>query len=272
MEFDLWKVLVLAVVQGITEFLPISSDGHLVLMANLLDQNSDKLDVSSVVIALHMGTLASIVVFYWPRLWALLREDRRVIPLLFVGTIPAVVFGLAIKSSDWAEQNILESPLLAGFMLPVTGLLCILGSRCPPGKVDYREISWKHALLIGLAQASAILPGLSRSGSTIATALGLKLTRESAATFSFLLAVPVVAGAGVYEALKVLLKGDLRPSASPFDLMLGIVVSFVVGLGALWVLVRMLERGRFAYFGWYCIALGVVVIAWQLARRFGGLA
>jgi undecaprenyl-diphosphatase len=265
----LWQVLVLAVVQGITEFLPISSDGHLVLFANLLNENTENLDVSSVVIALHMGTLASIIVFYWQRLWALLQEDRRVIPLLIVGTIPAVLFGLAIKSSDWAEKNILESPLLAGLMLPVTGALCILASRCPPGDLNYRKLSWKQALVIGLAQASAILPGLSRSGSTIATGLGLKLTRESAATFSFLLAVPVIAGAGVYEALKVFLKGDLRPSASPIDLAFGIVVSFVVGLGALWVLVRMLERGRFAVFGWYCIALGIGVTIWQVSLLIG---
>src|SRR6476620_8054281 len=105
----LWQVLVLAVVQGITEFLPISSDGHLILFANLLNESTENLDVSSVVIALHMGTLASIIVFYWKRLWALLREDRRLIPLLIVGTIPAVLFGLAIKGSDWAEKNILES-------------------------------------------------------------------------------------------------------------------------------------------------------------------
>jgi undecaprenyl-diphosphatase len=261
----LWQVLILAVVQGITEFLPISSDGHLVLVANLLNEHSDKLDVSSVVIALHMGTLASIVVFYWKRLWALLSEDRRVIPLLLIGTIPAVLFGLALKSSDWTEKNILENPLLAGLMLPVTGLLCILAARCPQGDAQYRQLSWKNALLIGLAQATAILPGLSRSGSTISSGLGLKLTRESAATFSFLLAVPVIAGAGVFEALKVMLKGDLRPSASPIDLVLGAILSFFVGLAALWFLVRMLERGKFSYFGWYCIVVGILVTIWRLS-------
>jgi undecaprenyl-diphosphatase len=258
----LWQVLVLAVVQGITEFLPISSDGHLVLFANLLNENTENLDVSSVVIALHMGTLGSIIVFYWQRLWALVRQDRRVIPLLIIGTIPAVLLGLPIKLL--AEKAILESPLLAGLMFPVTGMLLIWSSGRPQGKVDYRQLSWKEAAAIGAAQAAAILPGLSRSGSTISTALGLGLTRESAATFSFLLAVPALAGAGVLEVISILKEGDFHPAVAPLDLTLGVVVSFVVGLAALWVLVRMLERGRFAIFGWYCIALGIGVTIWQV--------
>jgi undecaprenyl-diphosphatase len=263
----LWQIVVLAVVQGITEFLPISSDGHLVLTANVLNQTASQLDVSSVVIALHMGTLASIIVFYWHRLWALLREDRRLIPLLIIGTIPAVILGLPIKLL--AEKEILENPLLAGLMLPVTGLALIWSSRRPPGKTDYRQLNWREATAIGVAQAAAILPGLSRSGSTIATALGLGLTRQSAATFSFLLAVPALAGAGVLELVKVARKGDFQPAAAPVDLGIGIVISFVVGLGALWVLVRMLERGRFAMFGWYCILLGVGVTVWQLSLLAG---
>jgi undecaprenyl-diphosphatase len=257
----LWQVVVLAVVQGITEFLPISSDGHLVLFANLLNSNTENLDVSSVVIALHMGTLGSIIVFYWHKLWALLQQDRRVVPLLIVGTIPAVLLGVPIKFL--AEKAILESPLLAGLMLPVTGLLLIWSSRRPPGKLDYRELTWKEAVAIGAAQAAAILPGLSRSGSTISTALGLGLTRESAATFSFLLAVPALIGAGVLETLKILKKGDFQPAVASLDLTIGVALSFVVGLAALWVLVRMLERGRFAMFGWYCIALGIAVTIWQ---------
>jgi undecaprenyl-diphosphatase len=258
----LWQILILAVAQGITEFLPISSDGHLVLLANGLNQSAENLDVSSVVIALHMGTLASIVVFYWHKLWRLLTEDRRVIGLLIVGTIPAVLLGVPIKFLG--EKAILESPLLAGLMLPVTGLILLWGASAKPGDQDYRQVSWQKALLIGLAQAFAILPGISRSGSTISTALRLGLTRESAASFSFLLAVPALCGAGVLEVVKILKKGDLQPGAQPLDLVLGAVLSFVVGLGALWVLVKMLERGRFSLFAWYCIFLGAAVTAWQI--------
>jgi undecaprenyl-diphosphatase len=264
----LWQVLVLAIVQGITEFLPISSDGHLVVLASLLNQGAEQLDVSSVVIALHMGTLASIIVFYWHRLWCLLTTDRRVFPLLIVGTIPAVVLGLPVKMG--AEKAILESPLLGGLMLPVTGMILLWGLRSPPGNDDYRQLSWNKTLCIGIAQAFAILPGLSRSGSTISTGLRLGLSRQSAATFSFLLAVPAIAGAGVLEALKVLRKGDLNPAANPLHLIAGVVVSFVVGLCALWILVRMLERGRFGVFAWYCIVLGVIVTAWQISKLANG--
>lgn len=260
----LWQVFVLAVVQGVTEFLPISSDGHLVLVANLLNNHADQVGVSNVIIVLHMGTLLSIIAFYFHRLWALLSQDRRLIPLLIIGTIPVVLIGAPLKASDWLEKHVLESPLLAGIMLPLTGLLLIWASRCPPGKTDYRQLNWKEALGIGFAQATAVLPGLSRSGTTISTGLGLGLTRESAATFSFLLAVPALIGAGLYECLKVATKSDFVQPASTLNLAIGVVVSFLVGLGALWFLVRMLERGRFSLFGWYCIALGIGVVIWQI--------
>ena len=202
--------------------------------------------------------------FYWQRLWALVRDDRRVIPLLIVGTIPSCL-SRDRPSSFLAEKAILESPLLAGLMLPVSGLLLIWSSRHRRAKSTIANSRGRKRWLIGAAQAAAILPGLSRSGSTISTALGLGLTRESAATFSFLLAVPALAGAGVLEVVKILKKGDFQPAVAPLDLTFGVVLSFVVGLAALWVLVRMLERGRFAIFGWYCIALGIGVTIWQVS-------
>ena len=114
--------------------------------------------------------------------------------------------------------------------------------------------------LIGIAQAAAILPGLSRSGSTIAAGLTLGMSRSAAATYSFLLAIPALAGAGVYEAFKML-KQPEPLSASPRDLAIGAAVSFAVGLAALALLQRVVERGRLHYFGWYCVGLGVVVVA-----------
>lgn len=272
MEFDLWKVLVLAVVQGIGEFLPISSSGHVVVVAALLKQSKDAIDVADLNIVLHLGTLLSILVFYWRRILNLLFEDRRVILWIVLGTIPAVVVGLPLKRyGGW----ILSDPLLAGCMLPVTGAVLLWASRHSQGKIDYRDMTWRDALLIGCAQAAAILPGVSRSGSTISAALGLGFKRESAATFSFLLAIAAIAGAGVLEArdvLKAIGEETYQPSATPLHMLIGAGVAFVVGLASLWVLVRLLERGRLTIFAWYCIALGVVVIAWQLATRLGGLA
>lgn len=271
MQFDLWKVLILAVVQGIGEFLPISSSGHVVLAAALLKSSKDSLDVADLNIVLHLGTLLSILVFYWRRILDLLSKDRQVIGWIVLGTLPAVVVGLPLKKLfGW----VLSDPLVAGCMLPVTGAVLLWASRHSEGKTDYRQMSWKEALLIGCAQAAAIMPGLSRSGSTISAALGLGFKRESAATFSFLLAIAAIAGAGVLEGLDIfnaVQEHTYHPSAKPLDMLIGAAVAFVVGLASLWVLVRLLERGRLTVFAWYCIALGVVVIAWQLATRFGTL-
>jgi undecaprenyl-diphosphatase len=260
---SLWQILILAVVQGITEFLPISSDGHLVVVAEYLKKQGTNPDLSSVVISLHMGTLLSILVYYWKRILTLLTEHRRVIGLIIIATIPAIIVGLPIKK--YAEHW-LESPLLAGICLPITGLFLLWGERQPLGKEEYHALPWWKALLIGCAQATAILPGLSRSGSTIPTGLALGLTRESAATFSFLMAIPALLGAGVLECLHVLKDGDFTPGAAPRDLVIGAVVSFLVGLGAIDVLIRTLQKGRLRWFAVYCILLGIAVIIWQLTK------
>jgi undecaprenyl-diphosphatase len=267
-EFSLWQVLVLAVVQGITEFLPISSDGHLVLVAPLLFGNSQVPEMLDLTIGLHMGTLGSILVFYRQRIARLFTSDRRVAGLIVLGTIPAVALVLIAKLllKSWFEP-ILQDTLLAGFMLPVTGIALLYSLHTATGSRDYRELTAGQSLLIGIAQAFAILPGLSRSGSTISSGLLLGMSRSAAATYSFLLAIPALVGAAVYEGFSML-KDGTPLSTSPGNLAIGALVSFVVGLGALSFLDRLLQRGRLHYFGWYCIALGIFVIAWQLRLRF----
>jgi undecaprenyl-diphosphatase len=265
-QFSLWQVLVLAVVQGVTEFLPVSSDGHLALVKPLLwksDQPPHSLDLT---IVLHLGTLGSILAFYRRQIIELLTADRRVIWLIFLGTLPLVFLVLPLKLllGD-SFDALLENVLLAGFMLLFTGAALIWSTRSGGGIRDYRQLGWQDSLLIGLAQAAAILPGLSRSGSTISAGLGLGMTRRAAATYSFLLAIPALAGAGGYEALSILRHGASL-SAAPRDLAIGAAISFVVGLVALSLLSRVVERGRLSYFGWYCIGLGVVVVALNWPR------
>jgi undecaprenyl-diphosphatase len=212
-------------------------------------------------IVLHLGTLGSILVYYRERILRLLGEDRRVLWLIVLGTIPAVVLVLVCKLAfNEAFEPVLKSTLLAGFMLPVTGAALIWSQRHAGGSREYRELKWSDSVLIGVAQAAAILPGLSRSGSTIAAGLTLGMSRSAAATYSFLLAIPALAGAGVYEAFKMLRHPEPL-SASPRDLAIGAAVSFAVGLAALALLQRVVERGRLHYFGWYCVGLGVVVVA-----------
>ncbi len=164
------EILLLAVIQGVTEFLPVSSSGHLVIGAALLEAvgGQPPADLLEVNIFLHLGTLLAILVFFARRVARLLGADRRVIGLLIVGTLPAVCVGLPLKK---LAPGVLESPLLAGLMLPCTGGLLIWASRIEPGSLEYPKMGYRAALLTGLFQAVAILPGISRSGSTIAAGL-----------------------------------------------------------------------------------------------------
>lgn len=266
MQFSLWQIAVLAVVQGVTEFLPVSSDGHLVLVRPLLFPSGDApKEAMDLTIALHLGTLGSIVVYYFRRIVQLMSEDRRVIGLIGVGTLPAVFIVFVCKMLLGKRfEPILQSELLAGLMLPVTGAIVLWAMRRPTGTRDYRELSWREAIWIGICQATAILPGLSRSGTTIGAGLGLGLQRFSAATFSFLLAIPALAGAGLYEAWS-LVREPHPLSAEPAHLAIGAVISFAVGLAAIWSLERLLARGQLQWLAWYCIVLGVAVVAWKLA-------
>jgi len=260
-------IIVLAVLQGMTEFLPVSSSGHLVVAEALFTSFGwgDVPDQLEVNIILHVGTLLSIVVYYWRDILRLLQSDRRVIPLLVVGTIPAGVVGVLLKKGmpDSVTRALLENPLLAGFMFPLTAVILVWASRNRPAEASYVQMGWRAALIIGLFQALAILPGISRSGATIAAGLAMGLSRDQSATFAFLLAIPAIAGAGVLEGWEMLqLSGG---SSTPWTVLAtGLVVSFVVGLAALALLIQFVRRGRLALFAWYLVPLGLAVIAWQL--------
>ncbi|MCA9155840.1 MAG: undecaprenyl-diphosphate phosphatase [Pirellulaceae bacterium] len=261
------EILTLAVVQGVAEFLPISSSGHLVVVSALFHAGDATAEAASadVNIVLHGGTLISILVFYWRRIWRLIGADRRVIPLLIVGTIPAAVLGVIVKTQF---ESLLESPLLAGCMLPVTGLMLLLISGREGGEDDYSKLSYKAVLVIGCFQAFALLPGISRSGSTIVAGLLVGLHRRAAATFSFLLAIPVIGGATVLE-LKDLVEAKSL-DAPPSLLLAGAVVAFAVGLVSLAWLIRWIERGKLHYFAYWVIPLGLAIVVWQLMLLASG--
>jgi undecaprenyl-diphosphatase len=260
------EIILLAIVQGITEFLPISSDGHLAVVNALLDARgrSVKPDLLETTIALHLGTLASVLVFYRRDIIRVLLHDRRAIPPLIVATIPAVIIGLGIEKGlpDSISRPLLESPLLAGFGFLVTAAALWLLGRRPEGELDYPQTSLGKAFAIGIAQAAAILPGVSRSGTTIPAGISLGLRREAAAAFSFLMAIPAIAGAGLLKTIDAIEKGT---TSTPLPtLALGFVVSMLVGLAALAVLLRMLRHGRLELFVYYLVPLGIATIAWQL--------
>ncbi|MEQ8786390.1 MAG: undecaprenyl-diphosphate phosphatase [Pirellulaceae bacterium] len=261
---DDWKMVLLAIVQGLTEFLPVSSSGHLVVANALLSAAVGRPlpDLVEVSIFLHLGTLLSILVFYRRRILRLLGADRRVAALLLVGTLPAVAMALLLEAF---ASHLLESPLLAGLMFPATAVLLIVSSRRDPGEVDYTSLTWPRALLIGAAQAVAILPGVSRSGATIAAGLLLGLRRDSATAFAFLLAIPAIAGAVVLQLWKM---SHTSAATSVGLLTLGAAIAFVVGLAALTLLTKLVTHGRLHWFAWWLVPLGAAVTAWQLTMLF----
>lgn len=254
------EIAILAVVQGVAEFLPISSSGHLVVVAAVFDQFgvpvTEKLTVN---IVLHVGTLAAILVYYRRRLLDLLVRDHRVVGLLVAGTVPAAVVGPILKAIG---GDVLESPLLAGAALIVTGAMLLFTLRVEPGALTAAELSYPRAFAVGMFQAFAILPGISRSGATIVAGLGCGLRRDEAAAFSFLLAIPAIGGAGVLESIDLAQRGvNSTPIA---HLAIGAGLSFVVGLASLAWLIRWLQKGKLHYFAWWVLLVGPCVILWRL--------
>ena len=249
-------VVFLALVQGVAEFLPISSSGHLVALGALLGELADE---PTLEVILHAGTLGSILVVYWRRILDLLSADRRVIPLLVVGTIPAAVIGLTIKK---AFPELLRSPVLAGAMLIVTAILLIVLGRLSTREGVYRTMSYGAAVLVGCFQAFAILPGISRSGSTILGGRLMGLSDRDSVTFSFLLAIPAIAGATVLTMRDIVDQG-VGDSLTGRELLVGALVAFFVGIASLRWLIAWSERGKLHYFAWWCLPFGLFVLIWE---------
>ena len=251
-------LLILAVVQGLTEFLPVSSSGHLVLLQHAFGSEEGDLFLD---IVLHFGTLGSVLVVYRREVLRLLKFDgvaRRYVLALAVGTLPAVVVGLLLKD---VIEAAFHAPVFAAAGLLVTGGV-LLSTRLAQAGADLPEpwapqaIPLKKSLLVGCAQALAICPGISRSGSTIAASLWLGLGRAEAARFSFLLSVPAIGGALVLA----LLDGDLSTRTGPVGLVLSALVAFAVGLVAIrWTRLAVIQQ-HFWKFAFYVIALGLVAL------------
>ena len=256
MEF--MQVILLAIVQGLTEFLPVSSSGHLVLVQHFL--HAFEGDVALDVI-LHGGTLLAVLMVYRREIRRLLRFDAaavQYIVALVVGTLPAIAVGLLLKDQI---EAMFTDPRGTAVALIVTGLI-LLSTRFARNEMRRVPGDWHpvppalpKALMIGGAQAVAIIPGISRSGSTIAASLWLGLPRDEAARFRFLLAVPAIFGA----LLLHFLDGGLRSQAGPAALAVGAIVAFLVGMVAIRLTALLVVQRHFWKFSFYCLALGVTM-------------
>jgi undecaprenyl-diphosphatase len=276
------QAIILGIVQGLTEFLPISSSGHLILVPWLFNWhfllNNPDLN-KTFDVALHLGTFVAVLVYFWRDVvklvaaWvrsiarrSLADPEARLAWLLFVSTIPAAFLGVAFES--FIEDR-LGKPWIIAIMMIVFALVMYAVDHVAKLDRDLEALTWTDAILIGVAQAFALCPGVSRSGVTMMTGLAVRLDRESAARYSFLLSVPVVGGAAAYKALQVAKDGLPAGTATPF--VVGILSAAVSGMVAIWFVLRYLKSHNFNLFVLYRIVVGVAILILIVAGVRSGM-
>ena len=267
-------VTLLGIIQGVAEFLPISSSGHLALLSTLFGF-SDGEDIMPLVVALHAGSLVAIVAVYFRELWRFLKAGRlHLLLMLILATIPAGAMGVLIHHLKWDERYFGNMLFVGGGFLVTGALLRLPGKSKLTARSDGEngaeldDLSVRQALIVGFAQMFAIAPGISRSGSTISAGVLCGIRREAAATFSFLMAIPVIGGAVLVKLLSAVKDGGAVGGGMAWGpLALGFAVSAAVSLGALLWLLKIIRRGKLCWFSWYMLALGLAVTFWQLIAK-----
>lgn len=267
----IFEAIVLGILQGITEFLPVSSSGHLVLMQHFLGIKESQVFFD---VMLHFGTLGAVIIVYYQLIGSLIRTgfsalfqadfyrhprltigntpDLRLIWFLLLGSIPTGLIALFFKDS---LEAIFGKPMVVAIMLIVTGLILQLSRFRQRGLQAETPLRAWQAPLIGIAQGLAITPGISRSGATISISLLFGLSPQVAAQYSFLLSIPAILGAVILKLKDV---GEI--TIAPAVIVVGTVTSFIVGYIALRLLLAILNRGRFSIFSYYCFALGIIAV------------
>lgn len=255
---SLFEAIILGLVQGLTEFLPVSSSGHLVLTQKLMGVEDKGVTFEVLV---HFGTLLSVIIYFWRRLWQLFlsilppfgeerKDDRKIIGYLVIASIPAGIVGFSPLKDVF--EGTYEKPAVVGLLLILTGAILFLPRLL---KVKgTQKVGLKAAIAMGLGQALAILPGVSRSGSTIVSGMLSGAKSSAAAEFSFLMAIPAIAAASLLEARK--LTGIDTGLLGAY--IAGGVVAFLSGLIAIYTVLTAIRRGKFEYFGVYCLIAGAV--------------
>lgn len=268
---DILSAIILGAVQGISEFLPISSSGHLVLVPALLGIETG-LAFDTI---LHIGTLVAIFTFFWKDIINLIKgfilsiidltegvdifkrelhrvPEKRFAWLIIVGTIPTGIMGILLKD---AIETIFRGTLFVGIFLLVTAAVLYYSERHSSGQITQKDMSFKQALIVGICQGIAVFPGISRSGSTIASGLCLGLNREYAARYSFLLSIPAVIGAGLIQ-----IKDIATLDASVSVLLAGFISSVIFGYLSIKLLMKMIKGWSLDIFAYYCTIIGIITI------------
>lgn len=271
--FEILKVILLGIVEGITEWLPISSTGHLILVDEFIKLNASDAFKEMFNVVIQLGAIMAVVVLYFHKLNPFSpkkTKDQKVqtIDLWFkvvVACIPAAVLGILFD--DWMEEHF-HNYIVVSIMLIVYGVLFIVienwNKKNKPSVTDLSNLTYKTALLIGVFQVLSLIPGTSRSGATIIGALLLGVSRYVAAEFTFFLAIPVMFGASGIKLLKFFMEGTGMTGMEIAMLAVGCVVAFVISIIAIKFLMGYIKKNDFKVFGWYRIVLGVLVLGYFL--------
>jgi undecaprenyl-diphosphatase len=254
----LLEAAILGAVQGLTEFLPVSSSGHLVIFQHIFNLQEESLTFDVLV---HLGTLVAVIIAFFKDIVSILKKPFSKLPyLVIVGTIPGALIGYFFEP---LFERAFQSLLVVGLGLIFTGIILRYAEHLADNNFYFKrenETSYTTALCIGLFQALAILPGISRSGSTIAAGLAFGLDREFAARFSFLLSIPIILGAGVFQLQELMYTGIAEYYVTPY--LVGLFSAIIFGLVAIKVVMNLVRRGRLSMFSYYCWAVAVLVLAY----------
>ena len=272
---EIIEAIVIGVVQGLTEFLPISSSAHLILIPRVLGWNEAFINSAEFVVMLHMGTLAALLLYFWRDVleliaagWAALRErslagdpKRKLALILLLSIIPAAIVGFLLE--DWIESFFRDAILIIPLVLVVGALILWLAERFGTRERDLDRVDYGDAALIGIAQALALFPGISRSGITLSAGLFRGLTRESAARFAFLMGIPIIAGAGLWKMRSIVTggSGDVHVDA----LLAGVIAAALSGWLAIGFLLRYLRTHSTGIFIAYRLIAAAVFLVLLLA-------
>lgn len=266
----------MGIIQGLTEFLPVSSSGHLIIFNMLFGEGENNLFFD---VVLHFGTLVSVFVAFWKDIWELicsffgifpplfrkekleLDAGRNFVLMLIVSLLPLFI---VLPIHDKIE-SLFSAPIVVGFALIVTAVLLYLADRFSTGhKTNAKGATWKDALFVGISQLIATIPGLSRSGTTTTAGLYRGYSREFAVKFSFIMSIPTILAAFLLELFKCY---DTIDPALFGQYLIGFLAAMVVGYLAIWLVRYIARAGRFSVFSLYCLAMGVFTITWSLLSR-----
>lgn len=279
--FDLLRSVVYGVIEGITEWLPISSTGHMILAEQVLKFSFSDEFMSMFRVVIQLGAILAVVVLYFKKLWPFCGDNGQdsgfarhvrwpVVRLwckIIVSCLPAAVLGFLLD--DWLDAHLYNSVVVA-LMLILYGVAFILIERRPrvPATTKLSRITYKQAVLVGAWQVLAMIPGTSRSGATIVGGLLCGMSRPCASQFTFFLAIPVMAGASGLKLVKYLAGGGVFTAAEVAALAVGCLTAFLVSMAAIRFLMNYVKKHTFTAFGWYRIALGVVVLGIWAIQTF----